>query len=61
MNKLPTVEELDEKIQQRVNVLADHDPQICTLRGAKEMLLALHDNGQEGKTKTEKISAGVGN
>ena len=50
MNKVPTVEELDEKIQQRVNVLADHDPQICTLRGAREMLLAVHDNGQEGKT-----------
>tara|TARA_R100000306_G_scaffold2115_1_gene5092 strand:- start:132 stop:317 length:186 start_codon:yes stop_codon:yes gene_type:complete len=61
MNKIPSIEELDEKIQQRVNVLADHDPQICTLRGAKEMLLALHDNGQEGKTKTEKISAGEGN
>ena len=60
MNKLPTVEELDEKIQQRVNYLADHDPQICTLRGAKEMLLAVSDNGQEGKTKTEKISAGEG-
>jgi hypothetical protein len=61
MSKVPSIEELDEKIQQRVNVLADHDPQICTLRGAKEMLLALHDNGQEGKTKTEKISAGEGN
>jgi len=60
MSKIPSIEELDEKIQQRVNVLADHDPQICTLRGAKEMLLALHDNGQEGKTKTEKISAGEG-
>ena len=60
MSKLPSIEELDEKIQQRVNVLADHDPQICTLRGAREMLLAVHDNGQEGKTKTEKISEGEG-
>ena len=53
MNKLPTVEELDEKIQQRVTYLAERDPQICTLRGAKEMLLALHDNGQEGKEATK--------
>jgi hypothetical protein len=60
MSKIPSIEELDEKIQQRVNVLADHDPQICTLRGAREMLLAVSDNGQEGKTKTEKISAGEG-
>ena len=60
MNKLPTVEELDEKIQQRVNYLADRDPQICTVRGAREMLLAVSDNGQEGNTKTEQISAGEG-
>lgn len=61
MSKVPSIEELDEKIQARVNYLADHDPQICTLRGAREMLLAVHDNGQEGNTKTEKISAGEGN
>ena len=49
MSKVPSIEELDEKIQQRVTYLAERDPQICTLRGAKEMLLALHDNGQENK------------
>ena len=33
MSKVPSIEELDEKIQARVNYLADRDPQICTLRG----------------------------
>jgi hypothetical protein len=53
MSKVPSIEELDEKIQQRVNYLAERDPQICTLRGAKEMLLALHDNGQDDKEATK--------
>ena len=53
MSKVPSIEELDEKIQQRVTYLAERDPQICTLRGAKEMLLALHDNGQEGNEATK--------
>jgi hypothetical protein len=53
MNKVPTVEELDEKIQQRVNVLADHDPQICTLRGAREMLSALNGKANDNMDSSD--------
>jgi hypothetical protein len=53
MNDIPSIEELDEKIQARVNVLADHDPQICTLRGAKEMLSALNGKANENMDSSD--------
>jgi len=49
MSKVPSIEELDEKIQQRVTYLADRDPQICTLRGAREMLAAMNADDKDAQ------------
>ena len=50
MNKIPTLDELDSKIAERVNFIADRDPQVCTLRGAREMLAAMNADEKDAQT-----------